>query len=159
MINDTYSAPKLNKYGVPQGSVLGPLLFIIYINDIIQTTNHSFLNLFADDTLLAVSDKDLNSAIERINMELQSIEHYLAINKLKLNTSKCKAMILTRQKQKHIDNNSVNIILNNAKLEIVNEIKYLGLILDNTLSFKNHYTYIKKNISKNYIFSRESRLI
>lgn len=93
-----------------------------------------------------------------MNRTLESINKYLKINKLKLNVSKTKAMILTtKYKYNIIDINSINISIDNENIHFVTEIKYLGFILDNTLSFNSHFEYIRNKISqKLYFFSRIS---
>jgi hypothetical protein len=76
------------KYGVPQGSVLGPLLFLIYINDIANSIAYSEPYIFADDTALVYSDHSLKSIKKRINIDLKLLVHWLNANKIALNVSK-----------------------------------------------------------------------
>lgn len=158
-INNELSSAKVIKYGIPQGSILGPLLFIIYINDIQDYHDCDYIHLFADDTLLSVSDKNLNLAIDKMNNSLKNISRYLKINKLKLNVSKTKGMIITTQyKYKNINSDQINLIVDNMKIEIVTEVKYLGFVVDNFLKFNSHFIYIQKKITKKlYFFSRVSQ--
>lgn len=155
-VNSVKSSRMLNQFGVPQGSVLGPLLFIIYLNDISHFVNPNFLNLFADDSLISCSDKDLNVAIRKTQRELDRIEQYLNINKLKLNVDKTKAMILTtKYKYSQINTDILDISIYGSRIEIVTKIKYLGFYIDNLLTYKDHFEYIKKKIgTKLFFFSR-----
>lgn len=155
-INLTLSESIENRFGVPQGSVLGPLLFIIYLNDINYTIAPDFLNLFADDSLISCTHHNLNTALQNLNVQLERVEKYLNINKLKLNANKTKAMILTTKfKHSGIVYRDVNIKMYGTRLEIVQEIKYLGFIIDNHLTFKSHFEYIRGKISRKlFFFSR-----
>lgn len=135
-----------NPYGVPQGSVLGPLLFILYINDIHTAINHCKLHLFADDTLLTISSKNITDAIAKINIDLQRLSHWLQINKLKLNINKTKYMIFGKSnvhaQTKHI------IHINGEYIDRVNNFKYLGIVIDDKLKFHTHVQHIIKQIAK-----------
>lgn len=155
-VNGVYSQERDVLTGVPQGSVLGPLLFILYLNDFKYIQDCEFLSLFADDTLLAVSDLSLEGALGKMNVLLQHVSEYLNINKLHLNVQKTKAMIITtKYKYCQIDKESLNLKINNQSIEIVEEIKYLGFIVDNILSLKSQFTYVHKKISKKlFFFSR-----
>ena len=158
-LGQSSSSEIVNNLGVPQGSVLGALLFIIYLNDINFVEGLEFINLFADDTLIACSGKDVQQVIERVNRLLESIEVFFRVNKLKLNTDKTKAMILgSRFKVMNLNISNLKVNIDNNNVEWVSEIKYLGFIMDNLLSFKNHCQYIQKKISKKlFFFSRVAK--
>jgi len=151
-INDVKSDLIENVSGVPQGAVLGPLLFIIYINDLHTVVKNVSVNLFADDTLVYFSGKNVTDVLTKLNCDLQNITQWLKINKLKLNTDKTKAMIIskssvTRNKvYNEIQNNGV--FIEGENIEFVDEFKYLGVVLDQYLSFDNHVNYIGKKIAK-----------
>ena len=85
-------------FGVPQGSILGPLLFIIFINDLPNATN-LYIKLFADDTFLCAQNSDIDLLENEVNSELQKVYEWLAANKLTLNTDKSKFMIITNKKK------------------------------------------------------------
>lgn len=83
-----------NDLGVPPGSVLGAILFILYINDMPSQLKDAFINLFVDDTLIYLHGKNLDIMRDRLNVELQKISQWLRLNKLKLNVSKTKMMVI-----------------------------------------------------------------
>lgn len=134
-----------NTYGVPQGSVLGPLLFILYINDIQNALENCKINLFADDALLTYSSKDYNSAVLKVNSDLKLIHTWLNANKLKLNINKTKFMTLS---YKPVITRNV-IAINDDAIEQVTTFKYLGVVIDNKLTFKDHIEKIIKKVSSN----------
>ena len=141
--------------GVPQGSILGPLLFILYINDIINTSSILEFILFADDTTIVYSHQDISSQITMINKELEEINNWFKANKLSVNASKTNCMLLgTRQMISKIDNHAsqqqeVDIILDDKKLERVTKTKFLGVTIDENLTWKYHIDCISKTISRN----------
>ena len=132
------------KFGVPQGSILGPLLFLIFINDLPNATNF-FIKLFADDTFLCAQNSDFMSLQSEVNCELQKVSDWLFCNKLTLNIDKCKFMIISNKKKIPQDF-SVNI--EKSPLKQCNQYKYLGVKLDKNLSWKAHIEYVSSKISK-----------
>ena len=107
-------------YGVPQGSVLGPLLFILYTNDLPNTLTVSKSILFADDTTIYYSHSNLNTLYTYLNKDLQILNDWFKTNKLSLNVSKTQYMIFNKKK-KLSQNAELNIIIGQ---ENVNQVKY-----------------------------------
>ena len=161
------SNKKVIKCGVPQGSILGPLLFILYINDIVNTTSLLELILFADDTTLLFSHPDIASKNCIINNELQEICNWFQANKLSVNAKKTNYMVLgtCQSTSKIIDANQdtdsthdsqptsskakLDIKLDGVSLNRVSSTKFLGVIIDENLTWKNHIDAISKTISRN----------
>lgn len=141
---DKVTEMKYVEYGVPQGSILGPLLFILYINDIGTILKKSKYHLFADDTVVYVSGTNVTRLVETLNSELKNLSNWLTANKLKLNVEKTKAMVLSRDK----DMGQLDIRIDRQSVEIVSKIKYLGIIVDNTLKFGENVDYVCKKISQ-----------
>ena len=123
--------------GVPQGSVLGPLLFLIYINDLCNAVQYSETSLFADDTSIVYSDFNLQNIENRINADLENLFNWLCANKISLNVTKTK-ILLFRNVHKPINHN-LNFSINNQSIKLSQSVKYLGVILDNFLNW-NLYT-------------------
>jgi len=151
--------------GVPQGSILGPLLFLIYINDLPGCSNLlSFL--FADDTALTASSNSLDELFTLVNSEFQKLCTYFRINKLSLHPDKTKYLLIsntTLNTQNHkifINNNNnneddptrIHELSRVSTTDIVPAIKYLGVYFDPQLNFKYHISQISKKLS-NALFS------
>ena len=138
--------------GVPQGSVLGPLLFLIYVNDIYKASNKLKFYLFADNTNLLYSDRNLKSLESVLNAELLKISNWLTANKLSLNVKKSHFVIFHPYQRKlnylvHLkvfDNDSKTFI----SFEHKNHVKYLGILIDSNLIWKNHISHVASKISK-----------
>ena len=99
IINGTRSGIKKVVCGVPQGSILGPLLFLVYINDLPAVTSLS-VKLFADDACLLKHDKDSVALQHIVNAELEKVNDWMKINKLSINGTKTSYMVFTKRKKK-----------------------------------------------------------
>ena len=130
--------------GVPQGSILGPLLFLVYINDLCSVCEYATPILFADDTNLFCSGKDLETIQMEINTELTKISTWLKVNKLSLNIKKTHYMVFTRNKFRH----QLNIRIDGHPIDEVHKTKFLGVFIDNKLNWKDHVSYLIGKISK-----------
>ena len=135
--------------GIPQGSILGPLLFILYINDMAALFSNCCYHLFADDTVIYITEESGESLVSRMNEVLKEVTEWLEVNKLKLNVSKTKSMIVGKQKFKYeIEQQGLEFRACGEVIEVVKEIKYLGVIIDDKLKFSSHINYVCKKIAK-----------
>ena len=132
--------------GVPQGSILGPLLFLIYINDIVKISPILNMILFADDTNLFISGKNLTETVTTLNQELCKLSNWFKVNKLSLNVKKTNYIIF-RNKSKKIG--KIPEIVYNWKINSVTSSKFLGVIINENLTWTDHIETIKKKVSKN----------
>ena len=134
-------------YGVPQGSVLGPLFFILYVNDIqgaLEATN-AHVQLYADDTVVYTVGQDLNVVKRDLQQSLNCLDEWCQSNKLTLNPGKTKLMSFgTRHAIKKT--NQQALYLGGKKLQNVSTFKYLGFTLDSTLTFKSHLADVIRNV-------------
>uniref|UniRef100_A0A8C6T7P7 Reverse transcriptase domain-containing protein n=1 Tax=Neogobius melanostomus TaxID=47308 RepID=A0A8C6T7P7_9GOBI len=129
--------------GLPQGSILGPKLFNMYINDICKTSQVLKFILFADDTNIFASGDDLQQLCRIVNLELKSVNKWFKQNKLSLNLSKSKMMIFG-----NCNSNAQEAIqIEGVVIERVHEIKFLGVIIDDRITWKAHIKYISTKIS------------
>ena len=132
------------KCGVPQGSCLGPLMFLIYVNDLPNATQCQ-TTLFADDTTLHLSNKNLNDLQHEMNKELNKIDLWMKCNKLSVNYSKTSYMIISN---KSLKPSSFKLILNDNNIKPLKHVKYLGVLLDNKLNWKAHISSLCSKLSK-----------
>ena len=137
---------KTIKYSVPQGSILGPVLFLIYINDI-SHSSHILKNvLFADDTCLYASHSDLYSLIDSFNRELVTVNSWLKANKLSLNITKSTYIIFSRRKK--VPPDIPNIIIDNVILKRSMDVNFLGINITHNLSWNLHIKYLTSKMNK-----------
>jgi len=142
--------------GVPQGSVLGPLLFLIFINDLPCATKHSVADIFADDTTLSVHNMSLEHVVESLTSDLLNVDSWCNQNRMSINVEKTKTMYLTsKPKSYHIQNSAPSILFKNNMINCSTEEKLLGVIIDSTLTWNSHIdSTIKKCNSLLYLLSR-----
>ena len=150
IISNSKSDAEIITCGVPQGSILGPFFFNTYINDIADVSKFD-IKLFADDACLSYSCDNISKLQTEINNELKSINQWRKINKLSVNFSKSNYMIFSKKKI----NSNIIITMEGNKLERVNKTKYLGVVLDSKINWKDHINYITNKISRSsYILSK-----
>ena len=129
--------------GVPQGSILGPLLFLLYINYLRYDTHKSLVHHFADDTNLIVSDRNLKNLRLKMNEELKSLYEWLCANRLSLNVVKTEFLLFRSNLSKN-ENFTFTLRLNNKTLYESHHVKYLGILIDKKLDGKSHINELTK---------------
>ena len=124
-------------FGVPQGSILGPLLFLVYINELPAVIEHCEVSLYADDTVLYFFSKEPHQLESKLNEDLYNVALWLEENKLTLNLSKTKSMLIgSNRKKVHVSSLSVSIF--DCDLDSVNKFKYLGIMLASDFTWSDH---------------------
>ena len=141
---NTKSSPLQVQCGVPQGSILGPILFILYINDL-QYSSNLLPIIFADDTNLFLSSKNIRDCIQSINTELFKISDWIISNRLSLNIDKTNFIVFSKTKT---PDNMPPVSINGQQIKQVNAVKFLGVIIDDKLSWCDHLNYVKGKISR-----------
>ena len=131
--------------GVPQGSVLGPLLFNIYINDMHKLSEQFSYIQFADDTTLLMSGSDIGILINSVNSQLSLFTRWAQINRLSLNISKTKFMIFTNRRA---PDDPIELLIGNNRIDKIDHMKFLGVIIDSKLKFNLHIAHIRSKVSK-----------
>ena len=145
------------------GSILGPLLYLIYVNDIAACSDSPILS-FADDTTLLVSLNDPDVLYTSANEEISNLYSWFCSNKLSLNQQKNKFIIL-KPPNTRFDHSNHNININNTCLQRVGKYKleegckFLGVYLDENLSWQNHINHISKKISKSLFIMQQVKHI
>ena len=126
--NGTKSSPETVQIGVPQGSILGPLLFTCYINDLPDYLDHCDVTLYADDTVLFISDKFLHNINSYMSSDLEKLNNWLKLNHLMLD--------------------SISFKVDNMDLDEVSSFKYLGIVINNHLTWQDHVDQMFSKINK-----------
>ena len=157
-VNGVVSDPQSIPFGVPQGSILGPLLFISYINDLPSVVVDCDIQLYADDTLLFYNSNSVTDIESCLTRNLSSIISWLDSNYLFLNYLKTKIMLVgTHQRLAKVENFCVKA--SERTLSRVFKLKYLGVMLDPTLSWNDHIDHISSKISSRLGMLRKARKV
>ena len=145
------------KCGVPQGSILGPILFILYINDLPNASETLEFQMFADDTVISIKGKDPNLLTNLFNEELKNIVNWLKHNKLILNLNKTKCMYFHTPRPKKLDVKR-SIVIDGFNIEKVESFKYLGIAIDEHLNWKSHIDNLATKLNKSLAILRKIRI-
>ena len=132
--------------GVPQGSVLGPLLFLLYINDLPNTSSQLKFHLFADDTSIYYLSRNLSDIESLINTELKSVANWMKANRLSISTSKTNFILFHSPKNK--PRKTLNVKIDGNAINEVQSVKYLGVEFDSNLTWKPHISQLSLKLSK-----------
>ncbi|KAK3103380.1 hypothetical protein FSP39_018833 [Pinctada imbricata] len=147
-IGNTQSGLESIYCGVPQGSVLGPILFLIYINDLPLHVKNSLLDLFADDATLHHSGHIIDQIESNLNDDILSVKTWCDENKMAINENKSKCLLIgSRQRLSRLDKKEIDIEVNGKPLQNVEADKLLGVTIDNNLQFNKHISEVCRNIS------------
>ena len=143
--NTKYSCSKTILTGVPQGSILGPLLFLVYIDDIINASSKLECTIYADDTNLLLADMDIHSLHSNLIIELNLINNWIKTNKLKLNIAKTNYILF---QNRSIKNHMPTLVLEGNNLQCVPYTKFLGVHIDENLNWNCHINAVYLKLSR-----------
>lgn len=134
--------------GVPQGSVLGPLLFSLFINTLPNSCQNIHTQMYADDAVIFTPAKNIQEASRILTSAASDVQDWLTKSCLLLNTKKTVCMMFSKRKQTITHS---NVFFNGVELELVTDFKYLGVILDPTLTFKNQVKKVVNSVKFNLL--------
>ena len=135
--------------GIPQGSILGPLLFLIYVNDFPNCLTNTECDMFADDTQIASESNDIKILTGKLNNDLVNISDWMVANKLSLNAGKTECMLFGSHKKLQQNRNDFLIEIDKAPIECVNVSESLGVMIDATLTWNCQVDLITFSTSSN----------
>ena len=144
-IGNKFSEEKTVNIGIPQGSILGPILFIIYNNDLPSISPNLMTTLFADDTNFSLTHKNFEPMVGSLNDELLKIHDWTVANRLTINNSKTELLLFSNRSTPH---NNEQVVLNGSYVKFVDHAKFLGIYIDSKMNFKKHINYITGKIAK-----------
>ena len=155
-VNNVLSDDEIVINGVPQGSIMGPLMFLLFINDLPLYTDPINTDLYADDTTLYETGISRSAIESNLQIALNNLSDWCKLNGMAINTSKTKLMLITtHQKRAVLDSDELLLALNNENLNTINKDKILGVTIDNNLAWSSHINQICKKITSNlWLLSR-----
>jgi hypothetical protein len=160
-INGFKSCPLCITHGVPQGSILGPLLFLAFINDLPPNIPNSIVDVYADDTTFSSSSHFSVASTElQVNLQhdIDKLCQWSDKNRMVLNADKTKSILITGKRLKsRMQLSSLPLIASDSNIELVSSQKLLGVIIDEDLNFKEHINKLSKNLSKKIGLLRKIR--
>lgn len=150
-LNGSYSAQGLVKCGVPQGSILGPLLFGLYINDLPLHLKHkdAVIDLFADDSTLHSSNSDIQHIRNVLQESITNISDWCHANRMALHPKKTKSMLITTRQKHQRQPLSLDLRHGTSDIAQVHEHRVLGVVIDDELNWRSHIETVSKRVSKN----------
>jgi len=158
--NDAFSDLRAIDYGVPQGSNLGPLLFLIYINDLPNVSPIMFFILFADDTNVFFSHSSLQTLTQVVNTELTLVADWFSANRLTLNLDKTNFILFKSHRKIGPSDDSLRLSINGIPITKVSSTKFLGVHVDQHLTWNEHIRSISDKIAKSIgILTRTAYLL
>ena len=144
LVNGCLSDPGHLTTGVPQGSILGPLFFVIYTNDMPSVVRYCNVNMYADDTEVHYDDKELPNVEKYLQDDICNIGLWMTSNKLKINLKKSAIMLIGSRQR--ISNKTITITISNTQIEQVTHFKYLGVMIDKYLTWEEHTNYVLRRV-------------
>jgi hypothetical protein len=155
--NGKRSSKSVLNIGVPQGTILGPVLFLLYINDLSNSVCKANINIYADDVVVYSSNSNISQLQNEMQNVMDSVYDWYKLNKLSLSTEKCSTMVIMNNPNKTYSD--FNIKLGNVNLEQVKSMKYLGVVIDERLKWNEHLAGIAKKANINNARLRKTRNI
>ena len=147
VVNGSISESKSLAFGIPQGAILGPLLFILYINDLPNCLKNSEPQMYADDTHQTFAGNNVDIIEQKLNQDLISVSNWLVANKLTLNKSKTKFMVIGSRQRLGTFDRSPALKTDNVLIKQVGSAKSLGVHVDEHLTWNTHISHISKKIA------------
>lgn len=148
IVNGSIRSPMLsNNSGVPQGSVLGPVLFLLFVNDLPLFVNGTYLDLYADDATMHTSSKATTIVENKLQSGAQDFKHWCILHKMFVHTGKTSAMLIG-SRNKLANSETLQIYIDNELIKNVDTQKLLGITIDNTLNWESQINRVCQNITK-----------
>ena len=145
-INGDRSSQKHVQCGIPQGLCLGPLLFILYVNDFERCLENCTPNMYLDDTSVTCFAEDMEELCNNLQHELINISNWMRQNKMSINTKKSEFMIIGHKRQLTRIQNPIRLGISGEEVQRVHEVKYVGVSVDEGLSWTTQYKKLKSKL-------------